>query len=203
MKNFIKLFSALFLFSFFSFGWVDFDDEKSRVDCLVDAGPDVISVFWDSYQVNAVINRPLSEVEEITWSSAENLSCSDCLNPVVTTGEDLCLSLTVKFNDGCIASDEICIFIDGCNETVYENKINSITPQSITDDAEIELEIERTQFVHFEIVENDEILYTIKEGWIGRGLQTMNLDFSQVPAGNHQLRVRLYPENKFISITKL
>ena len=122
----------------------------------------------------------------------------------VTETEDVCVSINVKFDDGCEASDEMCVFIDGCGgENISENKINRITPQSIADNAEIELEIAQFQFVRIEIVENDEIINTLFEGWLKKRLHNINLDFSEVPAGNHQLRVRLYPENKFISITKL
>ncbi len=203
MKIFIKLVPVLFLFSFVTFGWTNFDNGKPIVDCEVDLGPDVEIDFWDSIQINPLISRPVFELEEITWSPTENLSCADCLNPYVSTNEDICINLTVKFDDGCIASDEICILLKGCGEEFTENKINSITPQSISNDASIELEIVQTQYVHFEIVENDEILYTIQEGWLNKGLQTLSLDFSQIPTGNYQLRVRLYPEDKFISITKL
>jgi hypothetical protein len=205
MKTFKNISILIFLFSFFSTSWTNFDNENAVDVCIVQLESDVLINFWDSIQVHAVTNYPLDEIEEIIWSPVENVSCTDCLDPFVSASEDICISVTITFDDGCIASDEICVFVQGCGEgeVFLENKINSITPESISNEANIELEIAQTQFVHFEIVENDEILYTIKEGWVGKGRRTLTLDFSEVPAGNHTLRVRLYPEDKFISITKL
>ena len=206
MKILIKTIPVLLLFSFLSISWMNFNDEKPEVDCLVQLGSDILIDFWDSPQIDALVNRPLSEIDEIIWSPSENLSCTDCLNPILTLteAEDVCISLNVKFNDGCEATDDMCIIIAGCGgeSNFTENNINSITPQSITDFAEIELEIAQFQFGHIEIVENDEITHTLFEGWLG-GKVNKNLDFSEVPVGNHSLRVRLYPENMFISITKL
>ena len=168
MKIFVKALPALLFFSFFWISWIDFEEEKSEVDCVVELGPDFIINFWDTPQIDAVMNRPLSEIDEIIWSPSENLSCTDCLNPIltITEVEDVCISLTLRFDDGCEASDEMCIFIDGCNgENFTENKINSITPQSISDNAEIELEIAQFQFVRIEIVENDQVTHSLFEGW--------------------------------------
>ncbi len=205
MKILIKVFPVLLFISFFCISWINFEDKKTADTCIVELSEDIYINFWDSSQIDAFTNRPPSEIEEIIWSPSDNLSCTDCLNPIltITETEDFCISLTIKFDDGCEASDELCITILGCGDTYSENKINSITPESISNTALLELEIVQTQYVHFEIVENDEISHTIREGWLFDGLQTVGLDFSQVPAGNHNLRVRLYPENKFISITKL
>lgn len=203
MKAINKIFLVLLIFSFFHISSIPLEGEMSEVTCIVDLGGDVITMFWDSVQLDAVMNRPLTEVEEFTWSPTENLSCTNCLDPFVKTYEDVCVSLTVEFTDGCIATDEVCIFIDGCNEGSYENQINSITPMNITENAEIELEIARKQFTQIDIVQNDEILYSIFEGWVGRGLNTLTLDFSSVPAGEYSLRVKLYPEDKYVTITKL
>lgn len=204
MKLFRKVIPALFLISFFNPDWTVSEPESALVTtCEVDLGEDAMVNFWDSLQLHAATNYPFNEIEEIIWSHSENLSCTDCLDPVVTTSEDICVSLTVHFSDGCIASDEICIFIEGCHNTNYENKIHSITPTNITETAVIELEIARSQFTQIEIVQNDEVLYSIFEGWIGKGLKTLTLDFSGVPAGEYSLRVKLYPENKYVTITKL
>lgn len=199
MKVFVKVFSVLILFSFFWVSWIDFDNETSLVDCeVILGGGDIIINFWESPQIDAFMNRPLSEVEEIIWSPSENLSCTDCLNPVltITETEDVCISLTVKFNDGCEDSDEMCVYIRDCIVgSEWENNINSITPQVISDTAELEFETSQFQFVQIEIVENDEIINTLFEDWLGRGLHNLNLDFSDVPAGEHSLRLRVYPED--------
>jgi len=206
MKILIKVFPVLFVFSFFCISWIDFNDERSAVDCIVELQPDILINFWDTPQIDAFMDRPFSEVEEIIWSPSENLSCTDCLNPVltITEPEDVCISLTVWFDDGCEASDEMCVFIQDCIVgNLWENMINSITPQTISDTAEIEFETSQFQFVEIDIIENDEIISTLFESWLGRGLHNLNLDFSDVPAGEHSLRVRLHPEDLFISITKL
>ncbi len=204
MKLFRKVIPALFLISLFNLSWSVTDPESVQdTTCVVYLGDDDIINFWEEYQIYGVTNYPSNEIEEIIWSHSENLSCTDCLNPVVTTAEDICVSLTVHFSDGCIASDEICIFIEGCHNNNYENKIHSITPTNITETAVIELEIARSQFTQIEIVQNDEVLYSIFEGWVGKGMNSLTLDFSGVPAGEYSLRVKLYPEHKYVAITKL
>ena len=94
-------------------------------------------------------------------------------------------------------------WIESCESPVNANAINSIVPQQIETTAEIELAIERTQFVHLELVDNDEVTHEIWEGWLRKGIRTVSLDFSSVPAGNHTLRARLYPENIEINIEKI
>lgn len=171
--------------------------------CITDLGDDMELQLGDSVQLTPAFSCPLDMIETIFWEPADFLSCTDCLEPVTRPLENICYTMTVNWDDGCISTEEICIQLRSCEALYTENNINSISPEQIGDEAEIELEISRTQFAHIEIVENDEVQYTIWEGWLKSGLRTLTLDFSAVPTGSHQLRVRLYPEDQIIDIEKL
>jgi hypothetical protein len=172
-------------------------------DCELQIDEDINIQLGDSFQINPVFSCPFNEIESISWSPADFLSCTDCVDPIVQPLADQCYTMSVTFTDGCTTTDEFCVFLRSCDSPFSENAINSINPQQINDQAEIELEIARTQFVHLEIVEDDVVQYVIWEGFLKAGLRTLTLDFSTVPTGDHQLRARLYPEDKVINIVKL
>ena len=203
----ILLFPLLFLnWNFIQTSAVD-DNQRSGnsliCDCIVEAQDDVELQLGTAHQIETIFNCLPDDIENISWSPVDFLSCTNCAVPVVEPLEDKCYTMTVTWTDGCISTEEFCVFIRSCDSPFSENEINSITPQSIGNEAEIELEIARTQFVHIEIVDDDEVEYTIWEGFLKAGLQKVTLDFSAVPSGSHQLRVRIYPEDKFINIVKL
>ncbi len=200
----IIILSFLFFNSNFT-GTVKSSTEKpdDLITCEMDIGEDVQLELGNSHQFNPQFSCPLTQIESFNWWPTNYLSCEDCLDPLVSPLESQCYMLTVHWDDGCITNDEICVLVRTCEPLYSENKINSISPQQISDQAEIELEIARTQFVHIEIVENDEVQFVIWEGFLKAGLRTVNLDFSAVSSGAHELRVRLYPEDQFIDILKM
>lgn len=212
MKILSSAFPSLILFSIILLSW-DFvtvapvapSNVPSNMfcDCQLDIGESINLQLGDSFRMEPLFSCPPNQVENFTWSPVDYLSCTDCINPYVRPLQDKCYTLSVEWTDGCISTDEICVFVTPCESVPVDNVINSISPAQIGDEATIELTVARTQYVHIEIVEDDEVQYVIWEGFLKAGLRTRTLDFSAVPSGNHQLRARFYPEDKFIDIVKL
>ncbi len=173
--------------------------------CIVDLGENVNLQLGDSIQIDALLSCQPTDIQSIEWESTGQgtISCTDCLDPFVLPEENSCYTITITWADGCVSTDEVCVFLQSCSAVFSENAINSVSPEQISDEATIELEITRTQFVHIEIVDDGTIEHVIWEGWLKKGLKTLSLDFSSVPAGTHDLQVRLYPETITTSIQKL
>ncbi len=79
-------------------------DETVRID------------FGDTYTLSPIV----SSAGNLTysWSPAEGLSCTDCLNPRVTPGADAKYTLTVTNDAGCSATASIIIYLN-LNHDVY------------------------------------------------------------------------------------
>jgi gliding motility-associated-like protein len=103
-------------------------------------------------------------IESITWSPNESLSCTDCLNPVSNTLEDVTYMVTVIDKDGCIYQAEIEI-------RILENPIyipNVFTPN---DDGENEY---FSVFGDLEKIQNVNI-FSIYDRWGERVFKTENV----------------------------
>jgi hypothetical protein len=57
----------------------------------------------DTVRLNTILNIPAGEIQSITWTPTTNLSCTDCLNPVVTVPEDATYTIEVVDIYGCKA----------------------------------------------------------------------------------------------------
>ncbi|TAK35125.1 MAG: T9SS type B sorting domain-containing protein, partial [Saprospiraceae bacterium] len=66
----------------------------------------------DSYQINAQVSLPTSELSQITWSPSNTLSCGDCLNPIATPDATTLYKITVATENGCDATDFILLVVD-------------------------------------------------------------------------------------------
>ncbi|MFT5167542.1 MAG: hypothetical protein ACI8P3_002780 [Saprospiraceae bacterium] len=212
MKILNSTFPPVILFFIFLLNWnfiavapVSQSNEAPNMlcDCQMLTSQDIILQLGDTYQAETIFSCQESQIESFSWSPADYLSCTDCFDPVVQPLQDICYTLTATFTDGCTTTDEFCVSVRPCESVPGDNAINGISASPIGDEATIELEIARTQFVHLEIVEDDVVQYVIWEGFLSAGLRTVTLDFSAVPSGDHELRARLYPEDKFIDIVKL
>ena len=174
----------------------------STINCLIEIGPDLLLSLGDSIPLQPITSCPLDEIESFSWEPTTFLSCTDCLEPVANGIDDECYTLTINWLDGTTSTDDICVNIEDCDEEFSENSIREISPDQIGDQADITLEIARKQYVRIEIVDNQTVQFPIWEGWLGSGLRVVPLDFSTIPSGTHNLRVRLHPENLNISINK-
>ncbi len=121
-------------------------DGQAELEVLVE--PSVLLQFGDNYQIDALTNFDLQDIDTIIWSPTEGLSCTDCLNPSVDTIlESITYNVTIVNLNGCSDTDEIILRVakdkdvyvpnafspgnlDGINDfvTVYGNaqRINQI-----------------------------------------------------------------------------
>lgn len=60
-------------------------------------------------QLNVNVNRPDSVLTLVQWSPPDNLSCADCLEPVLTAHTPGTYTILVQDENGCTASAEILI----------------------------------------------------------------------------------------------
>jgi len=51
--------------------------------------------------VHSFVNIPSDEIAQITWTPTEGLSCSDCLNPLISPVQTMLYRLTVENKNGC------------------------------------------------------------------------------------------------------
>jgi gliding motility-associated-like protein len=84
----------------------------------VNAGGFINALYGSQVQLNGTTNATT-----FVWSSADTLSCTNCLNPVVIPFENESYVLTVEDLNGCINSDTVLVTIDG---TLYVP--NAFTP---------------------------------------------------------------------------
>lgn len=74
---------------------------------------DSVLVYGNSLQFIVITNNyPYAWMNNYTWTPAEGLSCSDCLNPIVSTYTDQTYTLTINYGDGCVAVDSITVYAD-------------------------------------------------------------------------------------------
>lgn len=57
--------------------------------------------FGEQYQLQVITNIPGGEIVSVVWTPSEGLSCSDCLNPILTGGLHTEYSVTITDINGC------------------------------------------------------------------------------------------------------
>ena len=82
-------------------------------DIAIELGPNIELLKGETAFLQAMIT---GNYEQIRWTSAVQLSCEPCENPIVTPGSDLKIYCTVVNQDGCIATDSLFI-------RVFENRV--------------------------------------------------------------------------------
>ncbi len=78
---------------------------------LINAGLDDTICSGTSTQLSAVIPGPYNT---ITWSPANGLSCTNCLNPIASPAATTTYSLIVTTADGCTYSDQVVVTVISC-----------------------------------------------------------------------------------------
>ncbi len=74
---------------------------------LVETIPEVNLQIGEQYQVDVFTNIPMDDLQSVSWSPTEGLSCTDCLNPTFMGLNDAVYTLTLINENGCIAEDQI------------------------------------------------------------------------------------------------
>lgn len=75
----------------------------------IEVEPQVTIQLGDSYQINTLVNYPVSEISQVSWFPAIGLSCDDCLDPVASPLNTMNYNVTVVTENGC--KDEAPIFL--------------------------------------------------------------------------------------------
>ncbi len=87
-----------------------------------------------NHQLLLEINKDLDEIESIIWNDDTNLSCGDCIDPIVNISETETLEVTVIDIYGCIAfasitiqvAQEINVYIPNVFAPYHQNNINGV-----------------------------------------------------------------------------
>jgi len=66
----------------------------------------------ESYQLQALVNVPESEIQAVSWSPAEGLSCTDCLTPVATPLQTTTYRVEIATDKGCLGSALVQLVLD-------------------------------------------------------------------------------------------
>ena len=76
-------------------------------------------VLGENYEINLTTSIPINEIDSIIWTPSNNLSCSDCLNPIVELLlETTTFTVSVQNIYGCEITASITIIVDK-NRKIY------------------------------------------------------------------------------------
>lgn len=89
-------------------------------------------LLGEVYQADAQINFPPTELASVTWTPANGLSCTDCLNPIIVPGGGGTYLVTVTTIDGCTAEASINIIVDS-SVKIYSSNAFSPNNDGIND----------------------------------------------------------------------
>lgn len=96
-------------------------------ELIVELAQEVEVELGDTYQIEALVNIPEFLLDTIFWSPNENLSCSDCLDPVAFPLQSTTYQILVTDQNGCPATAKILLRVDK-NRRVYIP--NAFSPDS-------------------------------------------------------------------------
>ncbi len=94
---------------------------EDGIELSIDVGPDLILDYGDTYQLAPELLLSNGYIDSIVWSPQEFLSCSNCLNPVLTGLGNQAVSVTVYTEFGCSASDALNLQIEESYEVYIPN----------------------------------------------------------------------------------
>lgn len=73
-------------------------------EIVVNLDPEIEYIDGLENILDAIVNIPEEDIATILWSPSENLSCYDCLSPIILSGVNQVYSVTVVDSNGCQAS---------------------------------------------------------------------------------------------------
>jgi gliding motility-associated-like protein len=74
--------------------------------------PIVTIELGNTYQLEAITNIPPGQIGSISWSPAEGLSCSDCLDPLASPLDNTTYEITLIDTAGCRTISEVLVKVD-------------------------------------------------------------------------------------------
>ncbi|GJM31863.1 MAG: hypothetical protein DHS20C18_08640 [Saprospiraceae bacterium] len=95
--------------------------------------PQVTLDLGDTYQMNTILNVPVSTLTQISWSPVEGLSCTDCLNPIVAPEQSITYQLQVVNEDGCSGTASINLLVDRRASIYIPNGFSPYNEDGIND----------------------------------------------------------------------
>lgn len=81
-------------------------------EILLTLDADATILLGDHFQLFALTNLPLTQIDTILWSPADFLSCTGCLSPLATPFESIEYTVEVIDTNGCNALATQAIFVD-------------------------------------------------------------------------------------------
>lgn len=75
----------------------------------------------EDYQINATVNIPNSQIQSISWTPSETLSCADCLYPLASPQQTTDYLLEVVNENGCMDEAKIRLIVDERPEVFIPN----------------------------------------------------------------------------------
>ena len=90
-------------------------------ELVVSIEPEAEIELGETYQLNAIVNIPQSQIDTIIWSPETSLSCSNCLNPIAGPYETTIYTITVFDHNGCQSTAEILLKVDPIRKVFIPN----------------------------------------------------------------------------------
>ncbi len=78
----------------------------------IEVEPQITVQLGDSYQINTLVNYPLTEIAQVEWFPGINLSCTDCLDPIITPTSAMVYNVTVVTENGCKDSAPLLVIVE-------------------------------------------------------------------------------------------
>ena len=132
---------------------------ESATPPTLDLGTDVSLAPGESYQVPGTSDVVNSQNLQFNWVSAADLSCIDCLDPIITAFNSQWTSLAIIDENGCEAIDSFFITIMP-PDTPNDNELGIYLPQvfdlnAFAPDNEWVIGIDDSQYSDFELLVYD------------------------------------------------
>lgn len=106
---------------------------ETPVEVDVALGADVLIQLGENYQLNALTNIPMTEIDTIIWTPTIGLSCTNCLNPELDSiNQESLYTVTVINTNGCRDSDQIIVRVQK-DRSVYIPNIFTPNDDGIND----------------------------------------------------------------------
>ncbi|MBV6443396.1 MAG: hypothetical protein EPGJADBJ_05135 [Saprospiraceae bacterium] len=99
---------------------IDAEGCSATVSAVIEEGelleitvePKVTIRIGDTYQINALVSVPLSDLSSIVWTPPTGLSCDTCLNPVASPFTSTQYHIEVKSLAGCKDREPLLLIVD-------------------------------------------------------------------------------------------
>jgi len=81
-------------------------------EIYIDTDVQVDIAIGEMGELIAETNVPENEIQSITWSPAQDLSCVDCLTPITSSVDDVLYTVTIINQNGCVDEAQVQLRVD-------------------------------------------------------------------------------------------